>query len=109
MAFSMRHEASEAKYRAKAATENTRDLRDQVVRDVRTAWLAANTAFQRVSVAAELVKQADLSLNLAQGRYQPWLGLDRRTQSGAVAANRRCHRLRERAVSVPTRAFDSEL
>ena len=61
-------EASEAKYRAKAATENTRDLRDQVVRDVRTAWLAANTSFQRVSVAAELVKQADLSLNLAQGR-----------------------------------------
>ena len=67
-------EASEAKYRAKAATENTRDLRDQVVRDVRTAWLAANTSFQRVSVAAELVKQADLSLNLAQGRYNLGLG-----------------------------------
>jgi outer membrane protein len=67
-------EASEAKYRAKAATENTRDLRDQVVRDVRTAWLAANTAFQRVGVAAELAKEADLSLNLAQGRYQLGLG-----------------------------------
>lgn len=66
-------QASEANYRAKAAAENTRDLRDQVVRDVRTAWLAANTSFQRVSVAAELAKQADLSLNLAQGRYQ--LGL----------------------------------
>jgi outer membrane protein len=67
-------EASEAKYRAKAATENTRDLRDQVVRDVRTAWLSANTAFQRVSVAEELAQQADLSLNLAQGRYQLGLG-----------------------------------
>jgi outer membrane protein len=67
-------EASEAKYRAKAATENTRDLRDQVVRDVRTAWLSANTAFQRVSVAEELAKQADLSLKLAQGRYQLGLG-----------------------------------
>jgi outer membrane protein len=44
------------------------------VRDVRTAWLAANTAFQRVSVTAELAKQADLSLNLAQGRYQLGLG-----------------------------------
>ncbi len=66
-------QASEAKYRAKASTESTRDLRDQVVRDVRTAWLAANTAFQRVSVAAELAKQADLSLTLARGRYQ--LGL----------------------------------
>ena len=66
-------QASEANYRAKAAAENTRDLRDRVVRDVRTAWLAANTAFQRVSVAGELSKEADLSLNLAQGRYQ--LGL----------------------------------
>ena len=67
-------EASEANNRAKAAAENTRDLRDQVVRDVRTAWLATNTAFQRVDVAAELAKQADLSLNLAQGRYQLGLG-----------------------------------
>ena len=67
-------QASEAKYRAQAATENTRDLRDQVVRDVRTAWLASNTAFQRVGVAAELAKEADLSLNLAQGRYQLGLG-----------------------------------
>lgn len=66
-------EASEAKYRATAAAEQTRDLRDRVVRDVRTAWLAANTAFQRVGVAEELSKEADLSLRLAQGRYQ--LGL----------------------------------
>jgi len=66
-------EASEANFRAKAAGETTRDLRDRVVRDVRTAWLAANTAFQRVSVAAELAKEADLALNLAQGRYN--LGL----------------------------------
>ena len=67
-------EASEANYRAKAAKENTRDLRDNVVRDVRTAWLAANTAFQRVGVAAELAKEANLSLTLAQGRYQLGLG-----------------------------------
>jgi len=67
-------EASEAKYRAKAATENTRDLRDRVVRDVRTAWLSANTAFQRVGVEAELAKEADLGLTLAQGRYQLGLG-----------------------------------
>ena len=67
-------QASEAKYRAQAAAENTRDLRDRVVRDVRTAWLAANTAFQRVGVAEELAKQADLSLNLAQERYHLGLG-----------------------------------
>jgi len=67
-------EASEAKYRAEAATENTRDLRDRIARDVRTAWLAANTAFQRVGVSAELAKEADLSLSLAQSRYQLGLG-----------------------------------
>ncbi len=67
-------EASEAKYRAQAAAENTRDLRDRIARDVRTAWLAANTAFQRVGVTAELAKQADLSLNLAQSRYHLGLG-----------------------------------
>ena len=67
-------QASEAKYRAQAAAESTRDLRDQVVRDVRSSWLAANTAFQRVSVAEELKKQADLSLSLAQSRYNLGLG-----------------------------------
>ncbi|HEV3512300.1 MAG TPA: TolC family protein [Candidatus Sulfotelmatobacter sp.] len=72
--FLFTSQASEANYRAKAAAENTRDLRDRVVRDVRTAWLAANTAFQRVGVAAELAKEADLGLNLAQGRYNLGLG-----------------------------------
>jgi outer membrane protein len=67
-------EASEAKYRAQAAAENTRDLRDRIARDVRTAWLAAGTAFQRVGVTAELAKEADLSLRLAQSRYQLGLG-----------------------------------
>jgi len=67
-------EASEAKYRAQVAAENTRDLRDRIVRDVRSAWLAANTAFQRVGVSAELAKQADLSLSLAQSRYKLGLG-----------------------------------
>ena len=67
-------EAAEAKYRAKAAAEDTRDLHDAVVRDVRTAWLAANTAFQRIGVTEELAKEADLGLNLAQSRYQLGLG-----------------------------------
>lgn len=67
-------EASEAKYRAQAAAENTRDLRDRIARDVRTAWLSVNTAFQRVDVSAELAKQADLSLSLAKSRYQLGLG-----------------------------------
>ncbi len=71
--FLLTSQAAEAKYRARAANENTRNLRDNVVRDVRAAWLSATTAFQKVGVSAELAKEANLSLNLAQGRYQ--LGL----------------------------------
>ncbi len=67
-------QASEANYKAQAAAERTRDLRDRVVRDVRTAWLSTNTAFQRVGVEAELAKEADLGLSLAQSRYQLGLG-----------------------------------
>jgi outer membrane protein len=66
-------EAKEAAYRSRAETERVRDLRDQIVRDVRTAWLQANTAYQRIGVTTQLLKQANLSLQLAQTRYQ--LGL----------------------------------
>jgi outer membrane protein len=72
--FLFSSQASEAGFKAKAAAENTRDLRDRIARDVRTAWLSANTAFQRVSVSEELAKQADLALNFAQGRYKLGLG-----------------------------------
>jgi outer membrane protein len=63
----------EATIRAEADSEQTRALRDQIVRDVRTAWLTANTAYQSVTVTDELLKQANLALSLAQTRYQ--LGL----------------------------------
>jgi len=66
-------QAKEASIRAQAASEQSRDLRDRIARDVRTAWLASNTAYQRVAVTAELLKQANLALQLAQTRYQ--LGL----------------------------------
>ena len=66
-------EAKEAVYRSRADAERTRDLRDQIVRDVRTAWLQANTAYQRIAVTAQLLKEANLALQLAQTRYQ--LGL----------------------------------
>jgi len=66
-------QAKEASIRAQAASEQTRDLRDRIARDVRTAWLAANTAYQRVTVSEQLLNEADLALRLAQTRYQ--LGL----------------------------------
>jgi outer membrane protein len=66
-------QAKEAAMRAQAESERSRDLRNRIVRDIRTTWLAANTAFQRVSVAEALLKQANMALSLAQTRYQ--LGL----------------------------------
>jgi outer membrane protein len=66
-------QAREARYRAQAASENARDLRDSIVRDVRTAWLQANMSWQRTAVTAQLVQQADLAMSLAQTRYK--LGL----------------------------------
>jgi len=63
-------QAKEASIRAEAASEQGRDLRDQIVRDIRTSWLSANTAFQRVAVTSELLKEANLALDLAKTRYQ---------------------------------------
>jgi len=71
--FKFHAEASEADLRAKASDEQSRQLIDRIVRDVRTAWLAANTAQQRMSVTAQLLKQANMAVELAQTRYQ--LGL----------------------------------
>ena len=71
--FRLTAEASEASLQAQAASEQTRALRDQVVRDVHTAWLNANTSLQRVIVTGELVKQANTALDLAKTRYE--LGL----------------------------------
>jgi len=65
--------AHEADYRASALRQELRDLRDRIARDVRVTWLQANTAYQRVSVTAQLLQQANLALDLAQTRYK--LGL----------------------------------
>jgi outer membrane protein len=66
-------QAKEAALRANAASEQTRQLRNQIVRDVHTTWLQASNAFQRIGVTAELLNQSNQSLSLAQTRYQ--LGL----------------------------------
>ena len=52
-------QAKEATIRSQASAEQARGLRDLIVRDIRTSWLAANTAYQRVGVSAELLKQGE--------------------------------------------------
>jgi outer membrane protein len=66
--------AKEASLREQAARERLRDLRDRICRDVRTSWLNANTAYQRLTVTQQLLEQANLALNLAQSRYHLGLG-----------------------------------
>lgn len=62
-----------AHYDALAADQRLRDLQQQVQHDVRAAWLTASNAYQRIPVTADLLGQARLALELAQGRYN--LGL----------------------------------
>ncbi len=63
----------EARLKPQATQDRLRDLQNRISRDVRTSWLNANTAFQRVSVTQQLLDQANLALDLAQTRYH--LGL----------------------------------
>ena len=63
----------EADLRAQAARQRLIDLRNRISRDVRTSWLAASTAFDRVNVSEQWLAQANRALDLAQTRYK--LGL----------------------------------
>ena len=64
---------SEAEFKAQAAAKNVDDLQNRVMRDVRVAYLNAQTAFERVGLTDQLLQQARLSLDLSQARYN--LGL----------------------------------
>jgi outer membrane protein len=63
----------ETDLRAQAARQRLLDLRNRIARDVRTSWLSASTAFDRVGVSEQLLAQANQALDLAQTRYK--LGL----------------------------------
>jgi outer membrane protein len=63
----------EAHLKTQATQDRMLDLRNRISRDVRTSWLNANTAYQRVGVTQQLLDQAGLALDLAQTRYK--LGL----------------------------------
>lgn len=63
----------EADLRAQATRQRLIDLRNRISRDVRTSWLAASTAFDRVNVSEQLLAEANQALDLAQTRYK--LGL----------------------------------
>jgi outer membrane protein len=62
-----------AQYQLEGTEERLRDMQDRLARDVRTAWEHARTAFEAIAPSEQLLNQANLALNLAQGRYN--LGL----------------------------------
>ncbi len=69
--FSARRQAAE--YQLEATNQHLRDLQDRIARDVRASWARARTSYQAIAATQELLQQANLSLDLAQGRYN--LGL----------------------------------
>jgi outer membrane protein len=69
--FTARRE--EARYKALEADQRLRDRMEQIERDVRDIWGNSMTAYQRLDVTAQFLREATLALNLAQGRYD--LGL----------------------------------
>ncbi len=66
-------QSKEAGLRAQAANQQLRDLKDRIANDVRTSWLNAITAYNRIAVSQQFVQQTDLALRLSQERYN--LGL----------------------------------
>jgi outer membrane protein len=69
--FTARRRAAE--YGLQAADQRVRDLEDRIARDVRTSWEHARTAYEAIAPSQQLLAQANLALQLAQGRYN--LGL----------------------------------
>lgn len=63
----------EARLRTDAAQQQVRNLRDTIARDVRTAVLNAQNAFERIATTQEMLKQSKMALDLSQRRYN--LGL----------------------------------
>jgi outer membrane protein len=69
--FTARRRAAE--YQLQAADQKLRDAENRIARDVRTSWAETRTAYEAIGATDRLVQQANLALNLAQGRYD--LGL----------------------------------
>ncbi len=65
---------TEAALRAQSAEQALLDLQNRVTRDVRVAWLGAETAFERLNLTAQVLDQARLALDLSQQRYNLGLG-----------------------------------
>jgi len=66
--------AKTADLQTQAAKQRLLNERNNIARDVRTAWQQSQQAFERLGVTQQLREQANLGLNLAQARYNLGLG-----------------------------------
>lgn len=60
----------EAELKAQSADELLRSLENNVIRDVRIAWLNVNNALEQLHTTEELVRNAAEAYDLAQARYK---------------------------------------
>ena len=99
----------EAELRAQAAEESLRDLENNVIRDVRIAWLNAQNAFDRLRITAELLDNAKLSYDLAQARYNNRHQFDRGVQPGPAQPAFGADHLCQHPIRIPAPALRPEL
>ncbi len=69
--FTARRQAAE--YQLQVTNQRIRDVQNRISHDVRSAWEHAKTSFEAIAPTEQLLKQSNLALELAQGRYD--LGL----------------------------------
>jgi outer membrane protein len=60
----------EAELRAQSDVELVHALEDNVIRDVRIAWLNVTTALQQLQTTEDLVRNATEAFTLAEARYK---------------------------------------
>lgn len=60
----------EAELRARAAEDTLREEENNVIRDVRVAWLRTTSALERIRITAQLAQYASRAFDLAQTRYK---------------------------------------
>lgn len=63
-----------ADLQTEAVKQKLMDQRNNIARDVRTAWQDSQRAFERLSVTQQLREEAGLAMRLAQSRYDLGLG-----------------------------------
>ena len=99
----------EAALRAQADAEQLRDLKDRIANDVRTSWLNAITAYNRIAVSAAVRRSDEPGGRPVADPLQPGTELDRRVEPGATAADGGADPVRRREVPVPNRAVGAAL